>query len=66
MVLCLEGLAVKRIFEDETGFGLEISHREGIYKEKKFFFKNQDILKEWMELLKFYKGESVQNRYEIG
>lgn len=43
-----------------------MSHRDEYYEEKKFFFKNEELLLEWMELLKFYKGESVQNRYEIG
>jgi hypothetical protein len=66
LVVCLEGLAVKRIFEVEGGFGIEVSHRDGIYHEKKFFFKNEEVLVEWMELLKFYKGDSVQNRYDIG
>jgi hypothetical protein len=40
MAICLEGLAVRRIFERETGFGIEISHRDGVYSEKKIFFKN--------------------------
>lgn len=40
MVICLEGLAAKRIFEVENGLGIEISHRDGIYPEKRFFLKN--------------------------
>jgi hypothetical protein len=66
MVICLEGLAVRRIFEIETGFGIEISHRDGVYKDKKFFFKNEEILIEWVELLKFFKGDSVQKMYDVG
>ena len=31
LVVCLEGLAVRRIYEIETGFGIEISHRDGVY-----------------------------------
>jgi serine/threonine protein kinase len=50
----------------ETGFGIEVSHRDGVYPEKRFFFKNEELMLEWMELFKFYKGESVQKRYEIG
>lgn len=41
MAVCLEGLAVRRIFEGEIGFGIEISHRDGVYREKKIFFKNE-------------------------
>lgn len=66
MIICLEGLAVRRIYDMENGFGIEISHRDGIYVEKKIYFKNEGLLLEWMELLKFYKGDSVQQRYEIG
>lgn len=66
MIICLEGLAVRRIFEIEAGFGIEISHRDGVYRDKKFFFKNEELLLEWIELLKFYKGESVQKLYDIG
>ena len=66
MVICLEGLAVRRIFEIETGFGIEMSHRDGVYLDKRFFFKNEEVLVEWIELLKFYKGDSVQKKYDIG
>lgn len=65
-MICLEGLTAKRIYELDNGFGFEISHRDGIYEEKKIFLKNETLLFEWMELLKFYKGESVQKKYEIG
>lgn len=66
MVICLEGLAVRRIFEIETGFGIEVSHRDGVYRDKRFFFKNEEVLVEWIELLKYYKGDSVQKMYDIG
>lgn len=66
MVICLEGLAVRRVFEIEEGFGIEVSHREGEYKDKQVFFKNEEVLLEWLELMKFFKGESLQNRYDIG
>ena len=62
-IICLDGLAVKKIYEVENGFGIEISHRDGIYEERRIFFLNEGLLGEWMELLKFYKGESIQKRY---
>lgn len=65
-MICLEGLSVRRIFEIDNGFGIEVSHRDGVYQDKKFFFKNEELLIEWINLLSFYKGYSVQNRYEIG
>jgi hypothetical protein len=40
MVICLDGLAVKRIFDFSNGFGLSFTHRDAIYKEKKVFFKD--------------------------
>ena len=62
-IICLDGLAVKKIYEVENGFGIEISHRDGIYEERRIFFLNEGLLGEWMELLKFYKGESIQKQY---
>lgn len=57
---------MQRLYEMEKGFGIEIYHRDSIYSSKKIYFKNEKRLLEWMELLKFYRGESVQQRYEIG
>lgn len=62
-IICLEGLAVKKIYEDANGNGISITHRDGIYQEKKIYFKSEALLKEWMEQLKFYKGTTVHERY---
>jgi serine/threonine protein kinase len=64
-VICLEGLTVLRKYESSNGFAISISHRDGIYEEKKVYFKNEKLLLDWMELLKFYKGASVHELYEI-
>lgn len=40
MIICLQGLAVNRIYEPTYGFGIKISHRDGVYEDKKIFFKN--------------------------
>jgi hypothetical protein len=65
LVICLEGLIVKRIYESENGFGFSITHRDDFYHEKKVFLKNEGLLLEWMELLRFYNGESIQQKYEV-
>lgn len=65
-VICLDGLAVRKTFDLANGFGFEISHRDGVYENKKFFLKDEAVVGEWMELLKYYKGESVQQIYEFG
>ena len=57
---------MRRDFDEQYGFGIEISHSRGIYPEKRVFFKNEEMLGEWMDLLRFYRGESVQQKYEIG
>jgi hypothetical protein len=41
-------------------------HRDGIYKPKIFYFLNEIIQKEWTEHLKFYRGTSINQLYEIG
>lgn len=63
MIVCLEGLSVRRIFDDKAGFGIEVSHRDGVYHEKQFFFKNEALLLEWLHVLEFYKATSLENRY---
>lgn len=65
-VVCLEGLAVKRIYEAKCGFGLLFSHRDRVYPERKAFFRNEALAEEWNELLRFYRGESIHEKYSIG
>lgn len=65
-VICLDGLAVTKICDNTHGLGVAITHKFQIYKEKKIFFKNEPLLLEWLELLKFYKGESIHDKYIIG
>lgn len=36
MLITLDGLAVKKYETEENGFGIEISHRDGIYPQKVF------------------------------
>ncbi len=54
IIICLDGLSVRRIFEETIGFGIEISHREGYYQDKKIFFDNEDILMDWLQSLQLY------------
>lgn len=54
------------IFGEQDGHGIEISHREGVYRSHKFFFLNQDLQKRWMENLKYYKGSSISQMFEMG
>lgn len=43
-----------------------ISHRDGYYPQKKIFMKNETIRDDWNEALKFFKGGSIENNYEMG
>lgn len=38
-IICLDGLSAKQIFEEDKGYGIEISHRDEIYTPKKFYLK---------------------------
>ena len=49
MIICLEGLVTKSIFDETFGYGIEISHRDGFYESKKFFMKDKDLVTKWME-----------------
>ena len=40
-IIYLEGLDVKKIFDEVYGFGISISHRNGIYNEKRIYFLNE-------------------------
>jgi serine/threonine protein kinase len=62
----LEGLIVRRYCSAEDGFGLEFSHRDGIYPEKRIYLRDEALQREWMKLLHFYRGDTVQQKYEIG
>ena len=65
MIICLEGLSVKKMFEPTNGHGIEISHRDGIYPMKKFFFLNENLSDGWMEHLKYFKGASIAQLYKM-
>ena len=65
-IICLDGLAVRRCYEEKYGYGVEISHSHCIYPEKRIFLKHEGLLVEWMEHLRFYRGETAQQKYEIG
>jgi hypothetical protein len=65
-VVCLEGLAVRRTYEEKYGFGLCFSHRDRVYPERRAFFRNETLTEEWAELLRFYRGESIHEKYSIG
>lgn len=48
MLICLDGLIAKPLFEESNGYGIEISHREGIYESKRFYLLNKDLMDRWM------------------
>lgn len=62
-IVCLDGLSVRKLFDQKMGFGIEISHRDNIYPLKVIYLKNDESANQWMELLKFFKGVSVQQQY---
>ena len=64
--MCLEGLTVVRTLEDGKGFGVDMTHRDGLYPPRKIFFKDEKVLEEWMEFFRFCKGDSVRQRYKFG
>ena len=43
MIICLQGLTVKKIFDPANGNGIQIYHRDGIYQGKTFFFINEEL-----------------------
>lgn len=59
-------MEVKRTFDKSRGFGIEISHRDGLYSTKIIYLKNEETTGQWMDLLKFFKGVSIQHQYEMG
>lgn len=48
LIVCLEGLVVKDIFEEGNGYGVEIYHREDLYPTRKFFLVNKNVQDMWM------------------
>lgn len=66
MLIPLEGLAVKKYFAEDRGYGIEISHREGVYPVKMFTFLHESLQAEWMDHLKYYKGSSINQLYDMG
>ena len=65
-IICLEGLEVNKIFEENQGFGFYISHRDGFYPAKKIFLKNEAIRDDWNESLKYFKGGAIENVFAMG
>lgn len=65
-IVCLDGLSTKKIFDEEKGNGIEITHRDEIYTAKRFYLKDKMLADEWMEHLKFYRGCSISMLYEMG
>lgn len=65
LIVCLEGLTVKDIFEEGHGYGIEIYHREDLYPTRKFFVVNKSMQNLWMENLKFFQGNSITQIYEM-
>ena len=41
LIICFDGLAVKPIYKEENGHGIEITHRDGIYQSRIFYFLNE-------------------------
>lgn len=67
MIICLEGLIVRGVFDESNGNGIEINHRDGQYPTKQFFFINKELRDRWIEdHLQYYKGASISQKYEIG
>lgn len=62
-IICLDGLSAKQIFEEDRGYGIEISHRDEIYIPKKFYLKDYELAQKWMDNLKFYQGCSIAMMY---
>ena len=52
-------MEVSKLFEEKYGYGIQITHREGYYPLKHFFFKNEKIREQWIEFLKYYKGGTI-------
>ena len=48
MIICLDGLEVSKTYGADLGFGIKISHRNRVYPEKNFYFKNENLMLEWI------------------
>lgn len=62
-IIYLEGLDVLKFFDETFGFGIKISHRNGVYPEKKIFFINEELTNEWMEALKYYRSVTLYQQF---
>lgn len=40
LIVCLDGLEAKATFTDSFGPGVELSHRDGFYQTRSFYFLN--------------------------
>ena len=63
-VLCLDGLSVRPIYEDDNFFGIEVNHKDGYYQANSIYFESVAILSQWLSVLNIYSEDSIQNRYE--
>lgn len=64
-LICLEGLAANPFFDNSKGHGVELVHRDGIYPPKRIYLQTEAMQKGWMEVLKFYKGRTINQMYDI-
>ena len=37
--------------EDQHGYGFLVKHRDGIYHEKQYMFKEQSVQQDWLHFL---------------
>jgi serine/threonine protein kinase len=54
------------VFDSSCGFGLSFTHRDRIYPERRAYFRNEKLAGEWVDLLRYYRGESIHEKYTIG
>ena len=57
----LEGLIVEAVESPDHKYGFLVKHRDGIYPEKSYFFKEKETQQEWLRFLSDFKTESIYN-----
>ena len=66
--MCLEGLQATKVSApemQEMRNGFEISHREKIYKVKKYFVQDFNEYNQWMDCFKLYERSDPFKLYEV-
>ena len=61
----LEGLIVEAVENSDHKFGFLVKHRDGIYPEKSYFFRDKETQQEWLRFMSDFKAESIYNEYQI-